>query len=88
MSSINLYLEWYHHDMNIESGLYRHNKSGREYRVLETAYHSETMQQMVVYQARYDSTELGPNPVFVRPIEMWDEIVDINDVRTPRFLKI
>ena len=34
----------------IRPGLYRHFK-GKEYRVLYTATHSETLEPMVVYQA-------------------------------------
>lgn len=74
--------------MEIESGLWRHSKSGKEYQVLGTAYHSETMEQVVVYQAQYDTNELGPNPVFVRPIEMWNEKVTVGGLDVPRFVKM
>ncbi len=38
--------------MSLQPGLYRHYK-GPEYRVLGVARHSETQEQVVVYQALY-----------------------------------
>jgi len=74
--------------MNIEPGLWRHSKSGREYEVLTVGYDSETMKQVVVYQAQYDTDDLGSKPVFVRPIEMWHELVEIDGEQVPRFVTI
>ena len=42
----------------IQPGRYRHFKGG-EYRVLGTARHSETLEEMVVYQALYGERSLG-----------------------------
>ena len=56
--------------MEIKKGLYRHFK-GNMYRVLYTAKHSETMEDMVVYQALY-----GDMGIWVRPRAMFcEEIV-------------
>ena len=56
--------------MEIKPGLYRHFK-GNMYRVLYTAKHSETMEDMVVYQALY-----GDMGIWVRPRAMFcEEIV-------------
>jgi len=74
--------------MNIEPGLWRHSKSGREYMVLYTAHHSETLEQLVVYQAQYDTPDLGPKPVFVRPVNMWHELVEVDGEQVPRFVTI
>ena len=63
----------------IKLGVYKHYK-GNEYRVLAIATHSETLEKMVVYQALY-----GEHGIWVRPISMWNEIVDVNGVKTPRF---
>lgn len=54
----------------IKPGRYRHFK-GNEYEVLYTAYHSETLEPMVVYRALYDEGGL-----WVRPASMWNEIVE------------
>lgn len=64
---------------DIKLGVYKHYK-GNEYRVLAIATHSETLEKMVVYQALY-----GEYGIWVRPISMWNEIVDVNGVKTPRF---
>lgn len=63
----------------IKLGVYKHYK-GNEYRVLAIASHSETLEKMVVYQALY-----GEYGIWVRPISMWNELVDVNGVETPRF---
>ena len=54
----------------IRLGRYRHFK-GNEYRVLYVAKHSETLEDMVVYQALY-----GDRGVWVRPANMWNETVE------------
>ena len=63
-------------------GRYRHFK-GNEYRVLFVARHSETLEEMVVYEALY-----GEHGVWVRPASMWDEIVERGGVPQPRFVRI
>ncbi|MBP3501638.1 MAG: DUF1653 domain-containing protein [Oscillospiraceae bacterium] len=66
----------------VKCGRYRHFK-GNEYRVLGIAKHSETQEELVVYQALYGTQEL-----WVRPAEMWHETVEREDYRGPRFLYI
>ena len=53
----------------VKPGRYRHFK-GNEYRVLHMARHSETMEELVVYQALY-----GEGGIWVRPAAMWNETV-------------
>lgn len=60
-------------------GIYRHYK-GQRYRVLGTARHSETLDELVVYQALY-----GEHGLWVRPAAMFAEIVAVNDAGVPRF---
>lgn len=66
----------------VKCGRYRHFK-GNEYRVLGTAKHSETQEELVVYQALYGAQEL-----WVRPAEMWHETVEREDYRGSRFVYI
>ena len=68
--------------MEIRIGKYRHFK-GNEYRVIGIASHSETMEPMVVYQALY-----GEQGLWVRPANMWNEQVDRDDYKGPRFTYI
>lgn len=56
--------------MEIRPGRYRHFK-GKEYEVLGTAKHSESLEEMVVYRALYDGGSL-----WVRPASMWNETVE------------
>ena len=64
----------------IRPGRYRHFK-GKEYRVLCMARHSETEEPMVVYQALY-----GEGGIWVRPAAMWNETVEREGKRVPRFV--
>ena len=66
----------------IKVGKYRHFK-GNEYRVLGMARHSETMEEMVVYQALY-----GECGLWVRPAHMWSEHVERDGYSGPRFAYI
>ena len=63
----------------IRPGRYRHFK-GKEYRVLYTARHSETLEPMVVYQALY-----GERGIWIRPAAMWGEQVEGEGYSGPRF---
>jgi len=54
----------------IKIGRYRHFK-GNEYMVLCIAKNSETLEDMVVYQAL-----CGEKGVWVRPAAMWNETVE------------
>ena len=66
----------------IKLGRYRHFK-GNEYEVIGIANHSETLEKMVVYRALYGEREL-----WVRPAEMWNETVERDGKRFPRFTYI
>lgn len=68
--------------MEIQPGKYRHFK-GKEYQVLYVARHSETLEEMVVYQALY-----GERGIWVRPAAMWNETVERDGKVYRRFTKI
>ena len=65
----------------ITPGTYRHYK-GNLYEVLDVATHSETEEQLVVYRALY-----GDRGLWVRPLAMFSETVDVDGVVVPRFAK-
>jgi len=61
---------------------YRHYK-GNEYVVLHLAKHSETLEDMVVYQALY-----GEERIWVRPLSMFVEEKEVDDKIIRRFEEI
>jgi len=66
----------------MENGVYQHYK-GNKYELLYIANHSETLEKMVVYKALY-----GEGEVWVRPLEMWNELVEVDGKAVERFTKI
>ncbi len=63
----------------LKLGKYRHYK-GNEYEVLHVAKHTETEEDLVVYKAISD-----PEKVWVRPLTMFIEDVEIDGKIVPRF---
>jgi len=63
----------------LKLGEYEHYK-GKRYRVIGVAQHSETFEELVVYQKLYDDKAL-----WVRPLAMFTEEVEINGKKMPRF---
>lgn len=63
----------------MKTGRYRHYK-GNEYIVLGVAKHSETLDEMVVYQQDY-----GEQGLWVRPKEMFLETVEVDGRQISRF---
>ena len=68
--------------MFIKLGKYVHFK-GNEYEVIGIAAHSETLEEMVIYRAFNDDEKL-----WVRPVVMWNEIVEHNGRRVKRFTHV
>ena len=61
---------------------YRHFK-GNVYRVLHIGKHSETLEEMVVYQAMY-----GEKGIWVRPKAMFEEVIERDGKAVRRFEEI
>ncbi|MDI3537960.1 MAG: hypothetical protein PWR12_1204 [Eubacteriaceae bacterium] len=68
--------------MEIKKGKYRHFK-GKEYEVLGTAIHSETLEQMVIYRPLY-----GEGKIWVRPLSMWNQMIVKDGLKRKRFTLI
>lgn len=66
----------------IKIGKYIHYK-GNKYEVVALATHSETLEKMVIYKALY-----GDGKLWVRPADMWNEIVDLDAAKVKRFTYI
>lgn len=67
---------------SLAPGKYRHFK-GKDYEVLGTARHSETLEAMVVYRPLYDD-----GGWWVRPLTMFAETVEVDGKQVPRFWKL
>jgi len=63
-------------------GKYRHYK-GNMYRAISIARHSETLEEMVVYQALY-----GEGCIWVRPLKMFLEKVTVDGEENDRFMYV
>lgn len=63
----------------VKPGLYRHYK-GNDYRVSGVARHTESEEFLVVYQALY-----GEGGLWVRPLSMFIEQVEVDGKRLARF---
>lgn len=60
-------------------GIYKHYK-GNMYRVIGIGRHTETLEELVVYQALY-----GDYGLWVRPRAMFEESLEWNGNTLPRF---
>lgn len=63
----------------VKPGIYKHYKN-KNYKVICEATHSETEEQLVVYQCLY-----GDYSMWVRPKEMFTEFVEVDGQQIPRF---
>lgn len=62
-------------------GKYRHYK-GMEYKVHGVVKHSETLEDLILYETLYDNPQ---GKMWVRPMQMFLETVVIEGVPQPRF---
>lgn len=68
----------------IKPGRYQHYK-GKFYEVIGLARHSETLEELVIYKALYNSEEFGNNALWARPKKMFLETVIVDGKEVPRF---
>ena len=68
----------------MQLGKYKHYK-GKEYKVIGIATHSETLEEMVIYEALYQIEGKGFNPLWVRPKKMFEEQIELNGTMVNRF---
>lgn len=65
--------------MKIKLGKYKHYK-GAYYQVEGEVTHSETLEKLVLYRPLY-----GEGALWVRPLEMFMEYVEVEGTKLPRF---
>ncbi len=69
--------------MAVHSGeRYRHFK-GNEYEIVAVGRHSETEEELVVYRALY-----GEGAVWIRPLQIFTDMVERDGKTMPRFQKL
>ena len=64
-------------------GTYVHYKNGEQYTVIDVVKHSETEELMVLYRAEY-----GDYGLWVRPLSMFMEMVNVNGKEIRRFRSV
>lgn len=67
--------------MEIKPGIYKHFKGGM-YRVIGVAKHSETLEDLVIYEALYDNPK---SKFWVRPLENFLGEVELEGKKISRF---
>ncbi len=71
---------------------YKHDPSGEfnnyAYEILGMTRDSETKEYGILYRPLYDNTYMYSASYTVRPLEMFIENVEVNDVTMPRFQEI
>ena len=71
--------DWSEQAKSLKPGIYRHFK-GDEYQLIKVARHTETLEELVVYQSiKY------PDRVWARPLKMFIEPVKRDGYDGPRF---
>ncbi|MBA3723941.1 MAG: DUF1653 domain-containing protein [Candidatus Levybacteria bacterium] len=68
--------------MRMKLGKYQHTKTGNYYQVISIGKHSETKEDLVIYECLYDNPL---SKVWVRPLKMFLEEVVIKGEKVPRF---
>lgn len=63
----------------VPGSFFEHYK-GLDYKIIGVARHSETLEELVIYQALY-----GEFGIWARPLAMFFETVEIDGKKIPRF---
>lgn len=64
--------------------IYQHYK-GKKYRVLGMTVHSETLEDLVLYECLYDNPR---GQLWVRPLDNFLEMITVEGELKPRFKKV
>lgn len=69
-------------------GKYQHFRNKQFYEVIGIARHSETLEELVVYKALYQSDKFPVGQLWVRPKGMFCEQVEHEGQMVPRFKEV
>lgn len=69
---------------DLKPGKYQHFK-GKFYEVIDVGRDSDTLEEIVVYRALYDSPEFGTNALWIRPKEKFCEDIIVDGKKIKRF---
>ncbi|MBN9287241.1 MAG: hypothetical protein BGO43_15205 [Gammaproteobacteria bacterium 39-13] len=68
-------------------GKYRHYKN-KLYQVIGTGWHTDTLEEVVIYQSLYDCEQFGKRALWTRPLQDFIGTVQIEGAEIPRFTYI
>ncbi len=66
----------------LKIGTYQHYRTRNFYRIIGVAKHSETEEDLVIYECLYDNPK---SKMWARPLKMFLEDVKVNGQKIPRF---
>ena len=70
--------------MEVKPGKYKHYKNILV-RVIGVGLHSETLEEMVIYEKLENFKGFKKGSLWVRPKKMFLEVVEVNGKKVPRF---
>lgn len=71
----------------MKTWIYKHYKWWL-YEVIWIWYNSETLEKEVIYKMLYNTSDFPIWTLWVRPKKMFEEIIEIDNKKTPRFTYI
>lgn len=68
----------------VSPGKYRHYKN-KFYQVIGTGWHTDTLEEIVIYRSLYDCEQFGVQALWARPLNEFMGTIEIDGVVMPRF---
>ncbi len=62
--------------------VYKHSKKGTLYKIIGTGKHTETLEDLVIYECLYDNKI---SKLWCRPSSMFNDTVELNGAKVKRF---
>lgn len=56
--------------------IYKHYKNQHNYQVVGIGKHSETLEDLVIYKALYQSDDFPDGQLWCRPLKMWKDVIN------------